>query len=163
MEDIEEIIAEEDSSATRAIMEPLTFVLHFLASYGWMILATTGLLLFILHKMKPRYYRWKEAQEDAAYHKDPDTVLSRLEAIQRARMRQQETLESASERAKEAQKQREEAKRREAIARIEKYGAAGRRLGTPDDADYMPLSGGASTSTYRPPKRSACAGGGCGK
>ncbi|XP_047542196.1 selenoprotein S-like [Vanessa atalanta] len=154
-------IMEEDQGW--AMYNPFTFVFQLLANYGWYLLGATGASVYLIHKLKPKYESWKQAREDAEYHKDPDKSLSRMEAIQRARERQQQMLEAASLRALEQQKEREEKKRQEALERLEKYGSkSGDRLGSVDE-DYLPLSGGASTSSYRPPKRSACSRGGCGR
>ncbi|KAL4711379.1 hypothetical protein ACJJTC_019220 [Scirpophaga incertulas] len=147
------------------MINPVTFVLEFLATYGWYLVGVGVALAYAIHKAQPTFNRWKEAREDAEYHKDPDRVLARMEAIQRAREKQQKDLLEASQRAIELQKEREERKRQETVDRLKKYGASssdGQRLGTGDDG-YLPLSGGASTSTYRPPKRSKCGGGGCGR
>ncbi|XP_063837032.1 selenoprotein S-like [Ostrinia nubilalis] len=145
-------------------LNPFTYVLRFLALYGWYAIGGAAALLCAAAWLRPRYRRWLEAKEDAEYHKNPDKAIARMEAIQRAREKQQELLLSASQRALEQQKEREERKKQENLERLKKYGAAagGQKLGTPDD-DYLPLSGGASTSSYRPPKRSACGGGGCGR
>ncbi|CAH0730488.1 unnamed protein product, partial [Brenthis ino] len=146
-----------------AVFNPITIGLQFLANYGWYLVGAAVASVYLLQKLKPKVDTWKQAREDAEYHKDPDKALSRMEAIQRAREKQQAMLEAASLRALEQQKEREEKKRREALERLEKYGnaAKGERLGS--DEDYLPLSGGASTSSYKPPKRSACARGGCGR
>nr|XP_053623128.1 uncharacterized protein LOC128682462 isoform X2 [Plodia interpunctella] len=139
-------------------------MLQFLASYGWFMLGSAAAMFYFLRLIRPRMKQWQEARDEAAFKKNPDIALARLEAIQRARERQQQLLEEASQRALEEQKLREERKRAELAERLEKYGtAAGRRLGTPGDSDYLPLSGGSSGSTYRPPKRSKCGGGGCGR
>ncbi|CAG9789746.1 unnamed protein product [Diatraea saccharalis] len=157
---------EEHIVQENTMTNPVTFVLQFLASYGWYIIGASAALLYVCHKLRPRYEQWKQAREDAEYHKDPDKALARMEAIQRARDKQQQLLLEASQRALEQQKEREERKRQEMAERLEKYGAAtqaGHRLGTGGD-DYLPLSGGGGgASSYRAPKRSACGGGGCGR
>ncbi|XP_004926351.1 uncharacterized protein LOC101746338 [Bombyx mori] len=143
---------------------PVTFLLQFVAAYGWYVVGAIGLAVLVYKKLKPAFDKYNLIQQDADHHKDPDRELSRMEAIQRAREKQQQLLEQASQRALEAQKEREERKRAERAEALEKYGAAvtGRKLGGSDDG-YLPLSGGASASTYRPPKKSKCSGGGCGK
>ncbi|CAB3245429.1 unnamed protein product [Arctia plantaginis] len=154
---------EEVEQTSSGTMNPVTVVFQFLASYGWFIVGGAAVTLYFLNKLRPTFDKWKQAREDAVYHKNPDLALSRMEAIQRAREQQQEALLAASARALELQKEREERKRQEAVERLQKYGNAGQRLGERDDRDYMPLSGGASTSSYRPPKKSKCGGGGCGR
>lgn len=146
------------------MINPVTYVFQFLASYGWYLVGGAAVILYVLHKLRPTLDAWRQAREDAEYHKNPDVALARMEAIQRARDKQQQMLLAASERALEQQREREERKRQEAAERLQKYGtAAGQKLGTRDEGDYMPLSAGASTSTYRPPKKSKCGGGGCGR
>ncbi|CAH0698654.1 unnamed protein product [Spodoptera exigua] len=141
-------------------------VLEFLAAHGWFVLGGIAAAIYIYHKLRPTLDRWRQQREDAEYHKNPDVALARMEAVQRAREAQQQKLLADSQRALELQKEREERKRAELAERLEKYGAAagGHRLGErQDESDYLPLSGGASTSTYRPPKKSKCGGGGCGR
>ncbi|CAG9106573.1 unnamed protein product [Plutella xylostella] len=154
------LIEEEEQTG---FFNPVTFVFQFLASYGWYLVGASALGFYAASKLKPKIDAWKQAREDAEYHKDPDKAMARMEAIQRAREKQQQLLLAASQRAAEEQKEKEERKRREAAERLEKYGStSGQRLGSNDDG-YLPLSGGASTSSYKAPKRSACAKGGCGR
>ncbi|XP_034837997.1 selenoprotein S-like [Maniola hyperantus] len=145
-------------------VNPVTLVLGFLASYGWYVAGAGAAAVYLAQRLRPSLARWRQAREDAAYHKDPDKALARMEAIQRARDKQQQLLEAASQRAREQEREREERKKQANLERLEKYGAgSGQRLGASDEA-YLPLSGGgASTSSYRPPKRSACSRGGCGR
>ncbi|XP_059055048.1 selenoprotein S-like [Achroia grisella] len=157
-------LIEEETESQWTMFNPITFVLQLLATYGWFMLGAAAAGLYLYQRFRPRLQKWQQAREDAEYHKDPDRVVARMEAIQRARDKQQQELLEASQRMLEQQKEREEQKRAEAAERLQKYGtaaSAGHRLG--DDADYLPLSGGASTSSYRPPKRSKCGGGGCGR
>nr|XP_049707973.1 uncharacterized protein LOC110382203 [Helicoverpa armigera] len=157
----EELMAEEEP-ASAWFINPVSLVLQFLASYGWVLVGCAAVLLYALHKLRPLYDKWQQAREDAVYHKNPDVALARMEAVQRARELQQQRLAEASQRALELQKEREERKRQENTERLQKYGGGGQRLGEKGD-DYMPLSAGASTSSYRPPKKSKCGGGGCGR
>ncbi|CAG4957299.1 unnamed protein product [Parnassius apollo] len=153
------LIEEEEQ---RTMFNPISVVLQFLASYGWYLVGATAAVLYLMHKLRPHLDQWRQAKEDAEYHKDPDTALARMQAIQLARERQQKLLEEASARALQEQREREERKRAEAMEKLKKLEEnGGHRLGTGDD--YLPLSGGASTSSYRPPKRSACSRGGCGR
>ncbi|GBP10064.1 hypothetical protein EVAR_77499_1 [Eumeta japonica] len=136
-----------------------------LAAYGWYALGGVIAFLCAASYLRPVLDKWRQAREDAAYHKDPDRVAKRLEAEQRARELQQQQLAAASARALELQKEREEKKRAEAVERMARYGpsAGGQRLGSKGD-DFFPLSHGAEGgSSYRPPKRSACSRGGCGR
>ncbi|XP_041989215.1 uncharacterized protein LOC121740542 [Aricia agestis] len=147
-----------------ATYNPIVLVLQFLADYGWYLIGAGAALVYLAHKLRPKYEQWKQAREDAEYHKDPDKALARMEAIQRAREQQQKLLEEASRRALEAQKEKEEKKRAEIAEKLKKlHENGGTTLGSAVDDGYLPLAGGASTSSYRPPKRSACAKGGCGR
>ncbi|KAJ8703845.1 hypothetical protein PYW07_013139 [Mythimna separata] len=161
----EEIMAEEEPSSF-SMINPLSFMLQFVASYGWFLVGGAAVTLYAAHRLRPALAKWQQAREDAEYHKNPDVALARMEAVQRARELQQQRLLEASQRALEQQKEREERKRQELAERLAKYGTAagGQRLGSGDKGDdYMPLSAGASTSSYRPPKKSKCGGGGCGR
>ncbi|XP_026743906.1 uncharacterized protein LOC113505434 isoform X2 [Trichoplusia ni] len=141
---------------------PIGMVLQFLASYGWLVVGAGALLLYVAQRLRPGIQRRRDAREEAEHHRNPDAALARLEALQRARELQQRRLEEASQRALELQREREEKRRLEAAERMRKYGPdAGQKLGSGDD--YLPLSAGASTSSYRPPKKSKCGGGGCGR
>ncbi|XP_061385217.1 selenoprotein S-like isoform X2 [Danaus plexippus] len=143
------------------MFNPIT--LSFLSSYGWYIVGASALIMYATTKLRPRLDKWRESQEDAKYHKDSDLGAARRRAEQEAREKQQRALEEASRRAAEEKTLREERKRAEALERLQKYGSdlgAGRTL---RDDDFLPLSGGASTSSYRAPKRSACSRGGCGR
>ncbi|KAJ2938629.1 hypothetical protein O0L34_g11957 [Tuta absoluta] len=148
-----------------SVFAPVSYVLEFLASYGWFMVGAAAAALYATHKLKPVYQRWKEAREDAAYHKNPDLALARMAEIQRARERQQQMLLEASRRAAEEQREREERKRLENLELLEKYGttAGGNKTKTLEDKSFLPLMGGGASSSYRPPKRSACGGGGCGR
>ncbi|XP_072943246.1 uncharacterized protein [Epargyreus clarus] len=158
---VENIVA---SKTTSWIMfNPITFLLQFLESYGWLLVFSGLAAAYFVYLINKHTDFFREKRRDALYKKDPDLALAREEAVQRAREEQQRRLQLASQQALELQKEREEKKRAEALERLQKYGAAaGNKLGTADD-DYMPLSAGASTSSYRPPKRSKCGGGGCGR
>ncbi|XP_068626041.1 selenoprotein S-like [Battus philenor] len=151
-----------NESAQTTMFNPLSYVLQLLASYGWPLVGVGAVLLYLVHKLRPHYQRWRQDLEDAEYHKDPDKALARMQAIQAAREKQQKLLEEASAKALEEQQEREERRRAEHVAKLQQLlKGDGQRLGSGDD--YLPLSGGASTSSYRPPKRSACARGGCGR
>ncbi|CAH2062055.1 unnamed protein product, partial [Iphiclides podalirius] len=152
----------ENEKQSTFIYNPISFVLHFLASYGWYLVGGAAAILYLMYKLRPSYERWRQAREDAEYHKDPDVALARMQAIQLARERQQRLLEEASAKALRERMEREERKRAEAAEKLRSLEEnGGQRLGTGDD--YLPLSGGPSTSSYRPPKRSACSRGGCGR
>lgn len=145
-----------------SIFEPVTVASEFLSSYGWLLLGVfcSGAILW-KYLIQERVQKLQQWREDARHHKNPELALARLEALQAARERQQALLLQLSAKAEEAKAQREQKKREENLQRLEKYGSKGHTLR--DGSDFLPLSGGASASSYRPPKRSACAKGGCGK
>ncbi|XP_049883528.1 uncharacterized protein LOC126378997 [Pectinophora gossypiella] len=157
----DEILAEEEP---KAWFNPISYVLSFLAQWGWFLVLGGAAVGVVSHRALQVYRRRLQAKEDAQHHKD-DGEDPRMEALRRARERQQSLLETQSQRQREIDEQRQEQKRLEKLERLKKYGAAteGRRLGAADDDGYLPLSGGASTSSYRPPKKSKCPGGGCGR
>ncbi|XP_023941129.2 uncharacterized protein LOC112048027 [Bicyclus anynana] len=141
---------------------PVNFVLSVLEENGWLLLALCGVSYMLYGRIRQYYEIWKTVHEDAEYHKDPDKMLMRMEDFHRVRELQQRQMEEATKKAWQQEKEREERKRQENLERLQKYGAAGgSRLG--DGDDFLPLSGGGSTSSYRPPKRSACSRGGCGR
>ncbi|RVE43086.1 hypothetical protein evm_012260 [Chilo suppressalis] len=96
-------VYEERQEAT--MTNPLTFVLQFVATNGWYIVGAAAALLYLGNKLRPRYEQWKQAREDAEYHKNPDVALARMEAIQRAREKQQQLLLEASQQALQQQKE----------------------------------------------------------
>ncbi|KAI8426673.1 hypothetical protein MSG28_014391 [Choristoneura fumiferana] len=156
----------QDSRYFQFVYTTYIIVTSFFVEYGWRLVGAslTALILWGYFQPLEAFRAWQRAREDAAYHKDPDRVLAREEEIRRAREAQQRRLLAESERAAELAREREEKKRAELAEMLKKYGAAtsGHRLGSADDG-FLPLSGGASTSSYRAPKRSACGGGGCGR
>ncbi|KAI5634299.1 selenoprotein S (SelS) domain-containing protein [Phthorimaea operculella] len=144
---------------------PLCYVWYtYLQGYGWYLLGALIASLYLYHKLRPLYYRWRQAREDAAYHKDPDRILQHLEGTQRAREIQQELLLEESQRATEAEMQREQRLRLERaqfLDRLENGSGAAWRKNKVDN--YLPLSDAGSISSYRRPKLSPCADGGCGR
>ncbi|XP_063632288.1 selenoprotein S B-like [Cydia splendana] len=166
MDDSQVVKEQRSSWFFQMIYDWFTFQANFLINYGWQCLGGLIIAVIIWNWLQPKIEAWKQAREDAAYHKDPDRMLAREEAVRRARERQEQRLRADSARAAELQKEKEERKRREAIELLERHGrlpgAGGRRLGSADDG-FLPLSGGAGGSSYRAPKRSACGGGGCGR
>ncbi|XP_038221134.1 translation initiation factor IF-2-like isoform X2 [Zerene cesonia] len=139
--------------------EPIS-VFQIIMKSGPVMLLLTMLTIFLAHK----WIQKKRALVDEAEEIDPEVRRARLQAVREARERQQREWEEASKKKQEEQAEKEKKKRAELKEKLEKYGTAagGRKLGTPDDG-YLPLSGGGATSSYKPPKRSACSKGGCGK
>ncbi|CAF4939224.1 unnamed protein product [Pieris macdunnoughi] len=145
------------------IMEPdtETSVLDSIWSAGPVLLGSTLLVVYIGFKW---FQRQKANSDIDEATKNPDLYLARMEAIQRTREKQQRELEEASRKKKEEDIEKEKRKRAENLAKLEKYGSkGGQKVGHPSDGEYLPLCGGSSSSSYKAPKRSACAKGGCGK
>ncbi|XP_063978896.1 uncharacterized protein LOC135163412 [Diachasmimorpha longicaudata] len=157
---------EEDILPPRTSYLPIIWTA--IASIGWYILGAGVALFFASPYIADKYRSWRrrkdEQEYDEKYKKDPDLQEERLRSIEAARQRMQskynETVEEA-ERRKEAEK---EAKMRELLKHSDEAG--GHRLGGPSTSkskynDYNPLMGDTNRG-YKPPKRSACRGGGCG-
>ncbi|RZC39719.1 selenoprotein S B-like [Asbolus verrucosus] len=118
-----------------------------------------------------KYKQHKFDREYAAkYHKNPDVFAAHVNAQQLWAEKMQEKYNKENE---EYQKKMKEKKERKEQELAEKYGMAGGHVlggGKKDDSkpnalrpDYNPLMGAGNSSNYRPPRRSPCGGGGCGK
>ncbi|XP_049794107.1 selenoprotein S-like [Schistocerca nitens] len=170
-----------------------TFLLSYISAgvdilqnYGWYILGASLLCLYAWSKIKPHVYKWLKDREDrqfaAKYHKDPDLIYKRQDAIETARRRLEEKYAAEAAKAAEKRKELEEKKRQEWLRRQEGTSHPGHRLNegldqdshnnaTDENAsrkkptglrsDYNPLMGSGSRG-YRPPRRSCCPSGGCG-
>ena len=44
-------------------------VLQFLANYGWYLVGAAIASIYLLQKLRPKLESWKQAREDAEYHK----------------------------------------------------------------------------------------------
>jgi len=155
-------------------------VYYIFENYGWYILIASVVAAIVYSKkLKPhveKYKQYKFEQEYAAkYHKNPDLLSAHVDGQQRWANKLQEKYNKQTEKYQNKLKEKEERKRQELI---DKYGTAdgfvlgGRREQKEDDnkakkntlkPDYNPLMGPGSSSRYRPPRRSACGGGGCGR
>ncbi|XP_045505920.1 uncharacterized protein LOC123702271 isoform X1 [Colias croceus] len=134
-------------------------VYEILMRSGPAMMLLTLLTIFLTHKWMQKKKTLVQGPEI-----DPEVHRVRMAAVRETRERQQREWLEASRKKKEEQEEKERKKREELKEKLEKYGTAagGKKLGTPDDG-YLPLSGGGATSSYKPPKRSACSKGGCGK
>ncbi|XP_077293399.1 selenoprotein S-like [Arctopsyche grandis] len=139
---------------------PFDTILYLLAAYGWWILAISTLLYWAYNKSRPTLEKWKIQKEDAEYHKNPDIVLKRLEAIEAARSKQQHILEASAREYQQREQEKAEKKRQEFIDKNTGKNA-GNKLGS--KTDYFPLCGPGTSGGYKPPKKSKCPGGGCGR
>ncbi|XP_011310479.1 uncharacterized protein [Fopius arisanus] len=161
---------EADILPTRTSYLPIVWAA--IASVGWYILGVLVALFFASPYIAEKYKSWKNKKDkqeyDSKYKKNPDLQEERLRAIEAARQRMQskynETLEEAE--------RRKEAEKAEKIRELEKFrnSTGPYRLGDtqsgpstskPKYNEYNPLMGD-TTRNYKPPKRSACRGGGCG-
>ncbi|CAH1398414.1 unnamed protein product [Nezara viridula] len=145
---------------------------YFFSQYGWFIFAGLVVLGIYWNKIQKHIDRWYDKRESRKYaekyHKNPDLALERVEAMERARKKQQEELNRKALEHQEKMKERERQQLMEKIAKAEKQ-EGGNRLGNDSGpsnskgfkSDYNPLMGD-SSSRYKPPKRSGCSGGGCG-
>ncbi|CAH1955989.1 unnamed protein product [Acanthoscelides obtectus] len=143
-------------------------VIQIFENYGWYILFTTiGCAYVYQNYLKPHIDKFMQKKEEEAYsakyHKDPDVLVSRLTAQER---RTNELQEKYKREAEEYKKKMEEREAKKKEAQLEKLGnEGGKKLGSDKKSfrpEYNPLMGSGSVSSYRPPRRSACSGGGCG-
>ncbi|XP_026276455.1 selenoprotein S [Frankliniella occidentalis] len=184
MEEAKPIHPESLEQPTPALIsEAILFVQQIYATYGWYILGSVILGLYVWSKVKPHYEKWRKQKEDDEYaakvHKNPDLYRARQEAIVAARLRMQEEHDRMAKVKAERAKELEDQKREDWIAR--QSGSGGQRLGNQQNIsntepqpgpskkksssfkpEYNPLMGAGSSGGYRPQKR-GCPGGGCGK
>jgi len=153
----------------------------FTQNYAWYMIFG-GLVLYyvsskflrpVLESVFGTYENYKKTKEEweynAKYHKDPDLFASRISSQQAYVQKLQEKYEQEVKDHQAKLKEKQEQKRQEAERLLSQQG---HRLGGHTDNDdskpkslrpeYNPLMGPGS-SNYRPPKRSKCGGGGCGK
>ncbi|KDR21890.1 selenoprotein S-like isoform X1 [Zootermopsis nevadensis] len=155
-----------------------TFIQH----NGWLLLGAGVILCCLWIRMKSYIEKFREQQEERRYaalwHKNPDLVHARQEAMEAARLRFQ------TEHDKKANQHAEKMKERDAKKREEYLGKQGERVPVrvgyrlSDQTsssnnegqtqtkssyrpDYNPLMGAGGSGGYRPPRRT-CPGGGCG-
>ncbi|KAL4096602.1 hypothetical protein QTP88_021522 [Uroleucon formosanum] len=168
----EEIIYadEQEISYFESITGYLWSFLGFIQNNGWYFLAFIILLTYLVPKLWPHYLKWLERRAVAAYDanikKNPDLFKQKQEELQRARVKFQEEYEKKAKIALEKQKEKEKKLLEEKRALLNN-GMAGMSMNSSGNSkkskpDYKPLMGSGSGSNYRPPRRSACSGGGCG-
>jgi hypothetical protein len=152
-------------------------VVYVFESYGWYMLILSIILAVVYNNTIKSYikkYREDKFEKEysAKYHKNPDVFAAHVNAQQLWAEKMQEKYNKEAEKHEQKMKEKEEKRKQELM---EKYSGSegyvlGGRSGRKDDdkpkslrPDYHPLMGGGSSSTYRPPRRSPCGGGGCGK
>ncbi|XP_066141453.1 selenoprotein S-like isoform X2 [Euwallacea fornicatus] len=158
-------------------------------TYGWFIFfvgivmyyAYTKILKLLFQYAVERYIKYRRSKEEAEYtakyHKDPDLFCSRVSAQQEAAQKLQEKYDLQVKEHQEKLKKKRERKRQELLNLLNEPNNLGHTLGGSEDgsdisaskkskslrSEYHPLMGSGNSSNYRPPKKSKCGGGGCGK
>lgn len=168
------------------VYDTLTQVSEFLGAYGWYILLAAVGLYYLKTRYDSRIQEWrdKRGQQDDLSRYDEDTILSRQEAIDRARRKMQEEHDRRADEHRVIQKQKEEEKRKQEIEDWQNHregkgykskaknrvlqepvatpgaeGGTGRSKKKIKD-DYNPLMAAGSGSAFRPTWRSGASGGG---
>ncbi|KAK8385992.1 hypothetical protein O3P69_010621 [Scylla paramamosain] len=200
----EQVIAEPDEQELEGIHPPtleqqnpalitylVTRVLSFLTAYGWYAVGFLLVGFIAWTRLEPKIKRWLKKREDdqeaAEYHKNPDILLARHQALDVARQRMQEKYNKAAYESLEKKKVREEKMREDKIAEWERMQSGkGHKLKDKSSAsvsdanstssnsakdkpatkprmrpEYNPLTGdtGASSCRWRPTGRGPSGGG----
>ncbi|XP_045136799.1 selenoprotein S A-like [Portunus trituberculatus] len=200
----EQVIAEPDEQELEGLHPPtleqknptlvtslVTKVLSFLIGYGWYVVGFMLVGFIAWNHLEPKIKRWLKKREDdqeaAEYHKNPDILLSRHQALDAARQKMQEQYNKVASDSLEKRKVREEKMREDKIAEWERMQSGkGNRLKDKSSAsvsdtkktnsssakdkpaakprmrpEYNPLTGdaGASSCRWRPTSRGASGGG----
>jgi len=188
VEDDRDAMVIEDPIQPHQMQEPtyLEYALRFVVAYAsnpWFILlCVVGLYMFYQRKVKPflgevgySYSTWQEqrraAAEVAAQKKNPDIYREKIEAMDRARARQQAMHEAAARehaekvKAKEEERRAEKVKQLEALQNGQGYNnkSSSQKKSTLRSDDYSPLMGGGGSDTgFRPARRAGPSSGGGG-
>lgn len=200
----EQVIAEPDEQEVEGLhppsleqQNPALFtnlfmrVSSFMVSYGWYTLGFLLVGFLTWTRVEPKIKRWlrkrDDDQEAAKYHKNPDILLSRHQALDVARQKMQEQYNKAAYENLEKMKAKEEQTRELKIAEWERMQSGkGHKLKDKSSAsvsdanstssssaknkpatkprmrpEYNPLTGdtGASSCRWRPTSRGASGGG----
>ena len=144
-------------------------VTGLLSAYGWTILFFAVVLNLLWSHFYPKFKKWKEKQEDQKqeeeYKKNPELLLAREEALQKARQKLQEQHDYLSRIFEEKKKLIEEQKRQEKIENYERL-MQGKSMIKPSDnknvrgPDYNPLMGSGGSCGFRPSRRDMGGAGG---
>ncbi|KAF7286722.1 hypothetical protein GWI33_004346 [Rhynchophorus ferrugineus] len=126
-------------------------------------------VVYVLKHVCAKYFAYKKYKEEkdyeAQYHKNPDLFSARISAQQCFAEKLQEKY---NQQIKEHEAKLQKKKEMMLLSNNVEH-SGGYVLGRDDKktkslrSDYNPLMGYGSSSNYRPPKRSKCGGGGCGK
>ncbi|XP_076310984.1 selenoprotein S-like [Tachypleus tridentatus] len=144
---------------------------------GWYLVFGVIVLSIAWTNFGSRLKQWldKSQHEHHNHHKDPDHILARQEALERARHQLQEQQDILAARHAEKMREREEEKQREKIENWDRrFGQErqftqptnrGRTQGSSNSSgsrlreDYNPLTGTGGGSGYRPSRREQFGGG----
>ena len=160
------------------VTQTFSSVIAFLQQYGWFVLFGIVVLLYIKSKLDPHVRKIKKKAADVIEQKkyDPDIAQSRLEQMERSRIRLQEQHDAEAARFAEKQRIKEEEKRKAKIEDWENHqqGKGYRSKIKPKEEaepkkplkpkaklrenDYNPLMGNYSGASFRPPRRSGGGG-----
>jgi len=182
----QDVLANEDGVFIQGSY--INVVMTYLSN-PWIWLFTAIIVYYLIKRLElnSKYYNWKEKREyeaDAEHiKKNPDFYRERMEAMERARQKQQEAHDLSARVLAEKEKQKEEERRAEKIEQLENlvngkgYNNKSSKncVGTSDNSgttskdksaksnfrsDYNPLMGGVGgESRYRPDRRQAGGGG----
>ncbi|CAL1541688.1 unnamed protein product [Lymnaea stagnalis] len=168
----------EDPAIVGAI---ISSVIGILQLYGWFILIGIGAAYYLYRQIRPWYSQVSQQREFNQYKKiDTGGAQSRLEAMERARLKMQQELDAQAKEFAEKQKKKDEEKRKEKIEDWERHlQGKGYRSKTkapeekptapatlkpkakkPLKPDYNPLMGDNGGACFRPTKRGGASGGG---
>lgn len=163
-----------ENKTPEAVTSILNSVLAFISSYGWTIVFIFVVANLLWSHFQPKWRQWRARQlqqlQDMEYHRNPDLLIEREEAVARSRQRLQEEHDSLARQYAEKQKEVEEKKRREKIEQWEKlqHGKSGKDKANQSQSgsssslrgNYNPLVGSGGGVCYRPSRRGGGAGGG---
>ncbi|XP_013788006.1 selenoprotein S-like [Limulus polyphemus] len=173
----------DSNSDPEVLTSAFSSVWQMLQFYGWYLVFGVIVLSIIWTNFGPRLKQWldKSQHEHQNHHKDPDLVLARQEALERARRQLQEQQDILAARHAEKMREREEEKRRDKIEKWEGLQQGqGRQIGQerqftqPTDRErtrssnssesrlrgnYNPLTGAGGGAGYRPSRREQFGGG----
>jgi len=182
----QDVLANEDGVFIQGSY--INVVMTYLSN-PWIWLFTAIIVYYLIKRLElnSKYYNWKEKREyeaDAEHiKKNPDFYRERMEAMERARQKQQEAHDLSARVLAEKEKQKEEERRADKIEQLENLvngkgynnksskncvGISDKSGTTSKDksaksnfrSDYNPLMGGVGgESRYRPDRRQAGGGG----
>jgi len=167
-----------------------SYINHVMAylSNPWVLLLIAIAVYYLIQKLELniKYQNWREQRQYAAeaehVKKNPDLYRARMEAMEKARQKQQEAHDIAARELAEKERQKEEERRAQKVEQLENllegkgYNNKSGRTGESEKpssttkvnktksnfrSDYNPLMGNSGgSSRYRPDRRSAAGGGG---